>query len=296
MFTYLITYGAIVIFIVAVIARLFKIYSTPLHLRWEIYPVAHEPGDKPSYGGSYLEEQNWWEKPRQTSFINMMKVQLPEMIFLTAVREHNRSLWYRSFPFHFGLYLIAATIFFIFISFIPFLTPLATLLATICGFTGIILGLVGSIGLLMGRLTNEEYDGYSAPIDIFNLILFVVTFSVALLSFLFVDPNFSLIGDYFKNLVTFSIHTPIISPLITVEIFLFSILLAYIPLTHMSHFFVKYFTYHDIRWNDEPNIRGGKYEKAIEQVLNYRVSWSAPHIKGEGKKTWVEVASEDIEK
>ena len=47
--------------------------------------------------------------------------------------------------------------------------------------------------------------------------------------------------------------------------------------------------------NDEPNIAGGKLVNQIEKVLNYKVSWSASHIKGEGKKTWVDVATEEVD-
>ena len=36
----------------------------PMHVRWELYPVAHEKG-RASYGGSYFEEVDWWTKPRE---------------------------------------------------------------------------------------------------------------------------------------------------------------------------------------------------------------------------------------
>jgi hypothetical protein len=55
----------------------------------------------------------------------------------------------------------------------------------------------------------------------------------------------------------------------------------------------KYFAYHAIRWADEPNLRGGKQEKVINDLLNQPVTWSAPHIRGDGKKTWLDVATED---
>ena len=74
-----------------------------------------------------------------------------------------------------------------------------------------------------------------------------------------------------------------------------SLLIAYVPLTHMSHFFTKYFMYHDIRWSDEPNLRGGEIERKLAEPLGYPVSWSASHIKGDGKKTWVDVATADVE-
>ena len=41
---------------VAIIAMKFIGYlKHPQHLRWEIYPVAHEDADRVTYGGSYLE-------------------------------------------------------------------------------------------------------------------------------------------------------------------------------------------------------------------------------------------------
>ena len=71
--------------------------------------------------------------------------------------------------------------------------------------------------------------------------------------------------------------------------------MAYIPLTHMSHFFTKWFMYHDIRWSDEPNIRGGRIERRVTEALHYPVSWSAPHIRGDGRKNWVDVATSGVE-
>jgi hypothetical protein len=75
-----------------------------------------------------------------------------------------------------------------------------------------------------------------------------------------------------------------------------SLLVAYIPLTHMSHFIGKYFAYHAIRWNDTPNIPGGAEEKKIEAVLGQKVTWAADHIDGRGEKTWVDVATEEFKK
>jgi nitrate reductase gamma subunit len=80
----------------------------------------------------------------------------------------------------------------------------------------------------------------------------------------------------------------------TVTVVLLGLLVAYIPLTHMSHFVGKYFAYHTIRWNDAPNLRGGDQEQPIQDLLNRPVTWAAPHIRGDGKKTWADVATEEI--
>ena len=79
------------------------------------------------------------------------------------------------------------------------------------------------------------------------------------------------------------------SPLFAAQMVFAFALIAYIPLTHMSHFFMKYFMYHDIRWGDEPNDNKEMSAK-IAAVLNYPVAWSAAHIHGTGK-TWAEVAT-----
>ena len=78
-----------------------------MHVRWELYPVAHE-GKRAHYGGSYLEESEWWKKKREVSLWGELKVMVPEIVFLVALKEHNSRLWSRSFPFHFGLYLVGA--------------------------------------------------------------------------------------------------------------------------------------------------------------------------------------------
>jgi hypothetical protein len=58
----------------------------------------------------------------------------------------------------------------------------------------------------------------------------------------------------------------------------------------MTHFVGKYFTYHKVRWEDHPNIRGGKIEEAITKALGYRISWSAAHIKP--GTTWAQAATD----
>ncbi|MGD9202672.1 MAG: nitrate reductase, partial [Chitinispirillia bacterium] len=67
-----------------------------------------------------------------------------------------------------------------------------------------------------------------------------------------------------------------------------------LPFTYMMHFVAKYFTYHEIRWNDEPIEPGSPLEKKIEKLMGQKVTWSAPHIRGEGKKTWVDIATEEV--
>ena len=304
---YVIAYVGIVFFLVAVAARFIFWSRMPMHLRWELYPVPHEGGGRAAYGGSYLEETDWWKKPRQVSLLGELKVMVPEILFLVALREHNPKLWTRSFPFHFGLYLVAAATILMMVGGVvgavlpaAIAGPVARVLAILVplfGAAGLVLGLIGAIGLYQRRVSSDLRD-YTAPADFFNLIFFVVAFGIALLTFLIVDRDFSLVSGFVANLVTFNL-APLGSGtgalLLSLSVVLLAFLVAYIPTTHMSHFVGKYFAYHSIRWKDDPNLRGGDQEATIHELLNQPISWSAPHIRGDGKKTWLEAATEEPE-
>jgi nitrate reductase gamma subunit len=231
---------------------------------------------------------------------------VPEILFLVALREHNRRMWWRSFPFHFGIYLvIASTVLMAVQSLLAMTFPgilsesvksLLQIAIVVFGVSGLVLGILGALGLLHRRTVAWELREFSAPADYFNLILFVVVFGFGLVAFLLLKADFfSGVAALITNLVTFQVG-PLkggglkeFLPLTSAT--LMSLLLAYIPLTHMSHFVGKYFAYHSIRWNDEPNLPGSKFEKQINEMLNRPVSWAAPHIRGEGKKTWADLAT-----
>jgi len=300
-FVHLIAYLAIIVFISAVIKRIIHYITNPQHVRWELYPVAHDK-ERVSYGGSYLEEVDWWKKERKVSLIGELKVMIPEILLLKAVWENNRPLWYVTYPFHLGLYLTVAFLVLLIIGAIaqlggvavgnaaPPLMSLVIALTNLIGPIGFILATIGAVGLIYKRITDPGLRNYSAFSHFFNLILFIVTTGVAILTWLFVDPTFALARVFMANLISFNL-AQINSSLFLLQVLLAVLTIAYIPLTHMSHFFMKYFLYHDIRWGDEPNINSPETDKKIGIVLNYPVSWSASHIAGHGKETWAEVAT-----
>jgi len=304
---YIVAYVGILVFAVAVIGRFIMFAKLPMHLRWELYPVAHE-GKKASYGGSYLEEFEWWDKPREKSAVGELKVMIPEIMFLVALKEHNRKMWTHSFPFHFGLYLIiASTMFMLLASILSAIWPALaggrfdTVLqyaAAVCGVSGMGLGIFGAFGLLVRRLTARDLKAFTTPADLFNLVFFIVAFGVAFLHFVTVDRDFLLVSSFVDNLVSFNLAAPPAggggNAFLAITVVLLSLLLAYIPLTHMSHFVGKYFAYHAVRWNDVPNLPGSESEGKVGDLLSQNLTWAAPHIRGgEGKKTWGEAAMEN---
>ncbi len=308
----IITYVSVVVFIISVLVRFVRISKLPTHLRWELYPVAHEKG-RASYGGSYLEEREWWTKPRESSRAGELKVMIPEILLLAGVWEHNRKHWLRSFPFHFGLYLLAGLVGLLLVGGIASAAGASVSaeggavgqalyhVTYAVGYAGLVLGLLGALALLGRRMFNADYREYTKKGDYFNLAFFVLTFAVALMAHGVADPDFAGLRACFERLVTFDVSsapdgsTWQMGGLTAVEILLGSLLVAYIPLTHMSHFFTKWFTYHHVRWSDEPNLPGSQIERQMTEALQYPVSWSAPHIRGDGKKTWVDIAMAGVE-
>ena len=301
---HIVAYLAVGVFLLAVAARVIMWLRMPMHLRWELYPVAHE-ASRAHYGGSYLEESEWWKKPRENSLVGELKVMVPEILFLVALKEHNPRLWARSFPFHFGLYLVIACTVLMGVAGVGALIVPGLLGGVLgdllryaiigTGWAGLGLSLLGGLGLLQRRLSDPELQDFTTPADILNLLLFVVAFGVALAHAVVLDPAFTLTTAFVASLVGVSVgQAP--QTFTTVTVVLLGLLVAYIPLTHMSHFVGKYFAYHAIRWNDTPNLRGGNQEATIGRLLNQPLTWSAPHIQGNGTKTWAQAATEEMKK
>jgi len=297
-FVYALTYLALVLFAVGVVKRIAAYKKNPMHLRWELYPVAHEGGGRASYGGSYLEEVDWWQKPRESSRMGELSVMLPEMLFLKALWENNRTLWLVSFPFHFGLYLTFGLVALLVVGAGAQLAGMPAdsgLLAftvgvsTVLGPVAFALTLLGGLGLLVRRLADPDLRNYASPEHRFNLVLFLATMGVAMLTWALVDPKFEMARGFIAGLITFDLKD-VGSSLFLLQVVLAGVTLAYIPFTHMSHFFMKYFLYHDIRWEDKPNVNAPEIDAQIGEVLSYHPTWSAPHIAIPGKTTWAEIA------
>ena len=100
---YLFSYLSILIFLTLIIYKVIKYSSLPMHLRWDLYPVAHEPV-RNKYGGSYFEKLEWWKKRNKKDHIAELLAMAEEIFLLKGVYLHNKKLWYLSFPFHLGLY------------------------------------------------------------------------------------------------------------------------------------------------------------------------------------------------
>ncbi len=295
---HLVAYAGTIACICIVALKVSNYLKKPVHVRWELYPVAHELGGRASYGGSYLEDVDWWKKKQKSSFIGGVMGILIELLFLHCTMETNTKLWYRTYPFHLGLYLLLGSIFltlFVALTQIAGITPGIFLTAignlvqvlSLLGFLGII---CGGAGLLHRRLTQEDLRKYSSREHYLNLYAFIALGAAGLLTWLSNPSFFWLACNFTVSMLTFS-FSPVGGFWFGLYLLLGFVLAAYVPATHMAHFFMKYFLYHDIRWGDQPTQDNLNTQKKIGVVLGYPVSWQAGHIQGDGKKSWAEVAT-----
>jgi nitrate reductase gamma subunit len=283
---YISFYASLACFVFGSLRRVRQYASLPIHLRWELYPVPHEPPERAKHGGSYFEVSEWWTKPRRINRIGEFRFMLGEILFFKSVRESNLNLWWRSLLFHSGLYCIVASGI---LHLASSVSPWAVLSnsAKLFGWSGLSLTILGAIALLLRRILDRASRDYTnlgdylhlASIGIAGMLLFVGS----------ADPAEATIGNFLAGALTFDTALRI-PPVLAAGLFIAFALLAYIPFSKMGHFIAKYFTFHTIRWDDEPN-RGGRFAKQISNSLAYRPTWSAAHINADGQKTWAEIAT-----
>jgi nitrate reductase gamma subunit len=257
-------YAAGLVTIAGCVVRAWMYARAPLHLRWEVYPVPEGAAGQARFMAT-------------------------EILFLHGLWEYNRSLWWRSFPFHFGLYLLIATGALVSAGAI---TGVAALhyVYVITGTAGAILVLIGASGLLLRRLTDPALRPYTTAGDIFNLGIFLAVVLLLAAGYVSRAPGDPGARAFVRAVLTFDTSF-VFPPLLATGTVLAALLAAYIPMTHMSHFIAKYFTYHAVRWDDAPNPRGGAIERRMAEYLTYRPTWRAPHVGADGAKDWLAVAT-----
>ena len=287
------------IFVVAFVLRTLRIAKLPVHLRWELAPVPHEKG-KSHYGGSYLEEFEWWTKPREKDMLSEASFMFQEIVFLKSVWEHNRRLWWFSFPFHIGMYVLIAAGALLLLGGVLEVAGVQTArlgdwrggIAVLAGL-GFALGGIGALGLLISRFADRRLREFTTPAALFNLMLLLAVFATGAYA-VAVSQDFAVrVSSFGGALLTadMSIELP---GVLALHLLLALAFLAYLPFTRMMHFVAKYFTYHEVRWDDEPLAAGGPLERKAARLLDQPVTWAGPHVKADGKKSWVDVATEEM--
>lgn len=292
-------FGVLAVFLIVTIYRAIAIARLPVHLRWELAPIPHEKG-KGKYGGSYFEDYEWWKKRRQRSRLAPLRYMVVEILSLRGVWRHNRALWPLTLAFHTGIYLVFAMLLLSILNAILIITGVPTsvldvflTITSIVALAGYLLGGLGAVSLILKRVLDANLRAFSSTSNYFNLAFLAMVFISGAYSW-FATPDFALtLSQFIKGLVTLDTSVSLTFPL-SLHVILASLFFLYLPFTDMIHFVAKYFTYHEIKWNDAP--KDAKMERELEGLLAQPVSWSAEHIKADGKKSWAELTKKSDEK
>jgi nitrate reductase gamma subunit len=272
--------GAFTIFLIGNIVRVVRTLRMPRPVRWELYPVPKGPRERQAYGGSYFEESEWWTKPQKTSRNGELRFLLKEVFTLHLVRKNFPALWPWSMTLHWGLYLYI----------VAFAGAIKLRLLHTAMFNGIILwefraacllGAVGALGLIFLRCSHSRLRPFTTPGTLFPLYFLLAIFVSGIASAFANGSN--LPSPIAAALSPTAAHFDAIT---TVHLILLACFVAYFPFTHLTHMYMKYFTWHRVRWDDDPAIQNPGHDRELSAELARPISWHASHIAGTGAQTW----------
>jgi len=293
-FWHISVFGVLAVFLIVTIYRAIALARLPVHLRWELAPIPHEKG-KGKYGGSYLEEYEWWKKRQQKSRLAPLRYMVVEIFLLRGIWRHNRKLWPLTFAFHGGIYLVFAMLLLSIVNAVFIITGVSAsvldvflTISSIVALAGYLLGGLGAISLILKRALDANLRSFNSVSKYFNLVFLGAVFASGAYSW-FATPDFALaMSQLIRGLVTLDTGVTLTFPL-SMHVIMASLFFLYLPWTDMIHFVAKYFTYHEIKWDDSP--KDARMEKELQGLLAQPVSWSAEHIKADGKKSWADLTT-----
>ena len=277
------------LFLVIMAYRILSILRMPVHLRWELAPIPHDK-ERYRYGGSYLEEHEWWRKKQRRSYLPVIAYMAGEILFMKGVWKNNRSLWPFSFTLHTGIYLVIISLILHFINamFIISGTPAAVLdvfrgIASVVAIAGCIVGGFGAVGLMLKRYLDKNYHAYSSFTAYFKLIFLAAIFISGIIAWA-VSGNYATEMSVFtRDLFTLDSGITATGALAS-NIIILWLFILYLPFTDMVHFITKFFTHHSVRWDDEP--KDEKMVAKLRGLISQPLSWSGPHVKSDRSNSW----------
>ncbi len=272
----LIFYGSAAFCIVALIVMMTRYVRAPLHLNWELYR-----------GSSVYELPEWWTRSLR-SFSDKIKSIIVDILFLRQYYQRNRRFWYFLFPFHFGLYLLILWHVWLFASAAMVSARAASGLGTVWGYTATAMVFVGSIGILVERITEKDLRAYYPAIHYAKWVFIVITLATGFYAVLFhFGGNISSVLTYVNQQLAFHLESKLNAPAASsAHLLIVAPWLIYLPFSHITKLFLRY--YHELRWDNKPNLAGTKIERNVKELLEKPISWSAPHI--QSGRSWSEVA------
>lgn len=263
---------ALVGFLVLSAMKFAKYAKYNQHSRFDLYPVPKEGEGRGEYGGSYMEEDEWWRKDRSINTVAETLDIVKEMFFIRKLFVNQKSLWFSSFLFHGGIYVMMLWSILLLIS--AFVCPdwLAALIG-IVGVIGFAAAGIGALTLFLRRIFDQSLAQYTTPVEYFNLLLIIVVLATGAVAWLTAASPI----ETAKAVCTFNFAD--LPTIVIVHLVLMGAMMLYIPASKMGHYAGKFFAFRSVMWNNEPNLAGTKVDAAVRasNEAGAQVKWGAPH-------------------
>ncbi|HWQ41381.1 MAG TPA: respiratory nitrate reductase subunit gamma, partial [Desulfosporosinus sp.] len=198
-------------------------------------------------------------------------------------------LWWISYALHLGIYFLMCWTILLVIGVFSIPNGVAVenlnvwgsliyYLTVLTGICGLALATLGSGALFLRRLFDNTLKKHTTPQEYFNLLLIFVALVTGIMTW-GTDLSFGTAREVTGSLVTFAPFAA--TTLQTLNIILVGIMLIYIPISKMSHYVGKYFTFHKVLWDNDANLKGSAIEHEIKKASTFKptTTWSAPHLK-----------------
>lgn len=277
---------AVIVFIVGNVVKFVEYANKPMHGRQDLYPIPAEEASRAKYGGSYYEDQGWYKQEPERNLFNEIVDMLEEIFFIKKLFQKQKSFWWISYALHLGIYCIIASVVIVAAGVVlPFsgvLLALLGLAANIAGIAGGVLAAIGAISLIVKRAVDREFRVYTTPQEFFNLGVLAAAAITGILAWLSHGRSLSFAKNVVKGMATLK---PIkgLNKFSVLHILLFGFVILYIPMTKMSHYVGKFFAFHNVLWDNAPNLPGSAVEERIIAEASIKpdpdMQWSAPHYK-----------------
>jgi len=281
------------VFLAVMVYRIVAILRMPVHLRWELAPLPHKK-EKKKDGGSHFEQYTYSEKTHPKSLVAIIVFMAEEILLFKGVWKNNRTLWPFSLAMHYGIYLVVLSLVFHFVNAMLLISgesasALDSLqaVAAVIALAGYILGTAGGVGLILKRMLDADLRNFGSFPVYFRLVFLAAIFISGIIAW-FYTGNFALTMSVFTHDL-FTLNTAITTNMpLTVHLIILLLFVLYLPFTDMTHFITKYFTYHAVRWNDEPMNQ--KMAAGLDRLKSQTSTWSAAYTNP--GKTWSQIATE----
>lgn len=271
---------AMVGFFVLSLGKAWKFAHMQIHARLDLYPVPKEGAGRAAYGGSYMEEPQWWNKPRHIDRLNEAVEIFKEMVLIKKLFVNQRSLWWASYAMHLGIYVMLGWSVLLLIT--VFWHPVPYVMVTqVVGVVGFALCIVGCALLLVRRATDPVLKKYTTPLEYCNIALLLAVLLTGACAWLFVASPYEVAAQ------VFTLNPGGMAPFVLVHLVLLGVMFTYIPLSKMSHYVGKFFAYHKVLWDNDPNLPNSAVERRFEDAAAHpaRTRWSADQAQSASSKT-----------